>query len=236
MNNEGNEQIFKILKQNLGKEITCVYYDNGSILSETFRLDYVEEYNYIATKVKDKFDQKYWHIIYFIWYRQFIISITNGDGQVLYKNNNTIEDLINIKDSDDLIKKEKLVFGQNYIGINEQNSKEYLISKGFEQIDEDLKTDWVEFVECNYLKHIKATISMLEKINQGYSFYEAEIKVYRDEFDLSGYDNNFVDSAVRKFCKYPQEYSAYLIKAKTGTLFESKGKKRKKRKFSKGRQ
>lgn len=228
LNNNQNNQIFKKLKQYLEKEITCEYYDNGTILTETFKLDYVEDYECIATNIKDKYG-KYLHIINFIWYNQFIISITNTEGEILYKNNNPIEELTNIKNKDELIKKQKLVFGENYVSIVEQNSKEYLIKKGLEHIEDSSKEEWIEFVEHNVeynAKIIKATISMLQKINQGCSFYEAEIKVYRDEFNLSGYETNLVDSAVKRFCKYPQLYFEYLIKAKNGTLFENKTKKK----------
>ena len=110
LNNNQNNQIFKKLKQHLGKEIACEYYDNGTILTETFKLDYVEDYECIATNIKDRYG-KYLHIINFIWYNQFIISITNSQGEILYKNNNPIEELTNIKNKEELIKKQKC--GQN---------------------------------------------------------------------------------------------------------------------------
>lgn len=193
-------------------------------------MNYVKDYLYITAYIKRKdLPDNYLHSIAFIFYNQFIISITDTSGNILYENTNPVEELKEINSEEDLIKKEKLVFGEDYISITEQNSKGYLIKKGLEHIEPDLKEQWISFVERNIpyrVDIIKATISMLEKINLGMSFYDAEIKVYREEFNLSGIDTGEVDSAVLHFCKLSQkrEYLDYLVKAKDGTLFESEPK------------
>ena len=66
---------------------------------------------------------------------------------------------------------------QNYM------MKNYLIQKGLKQISPNLHDEWMIYVEKNMpydIVIIKATISMLEKINSGIPFYNAEIEVYRN--------------------------------------------------------
>ena len=172
------------------------------------------------------------YTIYFIYYHEFIISIKDVKGNIIYENNNSIENLKEINSLEDLIQKEKLTFGKDYISINEQNSKNYLIQKGLEQILPNLHDKWINFVEKNMpydIIIIKATISMLEKINSGISFYNAEIEVYRNEFNLSGFATKSVDLAVLAFCNQQKEYCEYLIKMENGTFFEDSSKKRTKK-------
>ena len=109
--------------------------------------------------------------------------------------------------------------------------KNYLIQNGLEQIMPNLHDEWIRYVEKNMPHNIviiNATISMLEKINSGIPFYNAEIEVYRNEFNLSGFDTQNVDSAVLTFCNQPSEYYEYLKKIKSGTFFENYPKKTKK--------
>lgn len=223
------------LRENIGKEIVCTYYRNGNIQNFTFILTNLEEYQYIEVKTKSKtnLNKSYSDYIYFIYYQEFIISIKDTNGNIIYENNNSIDVLKEIYNLEDLIEKEKLTFGYDYISINEQNSKNYLIQKGLKQISPNLYDKWMIYVEKNILYNIviiKATISMLEKINSGIPFYNAEIEVYRNEFNLSGFDTQNVDSAVLTFCNQPSEYYEYLKKIKSGTFFENSPKKTKNKK------
>ena len=216
----------KKLKENIGKEIICTYYRDGIIQNSTFTLNNFEEYQYIevTTKRKANLNKSHSDYIYFIYYQEFIISIKDANGNIIYENNNPIDILKEIYNLEDLIEKEKLTFGKDYISINEQNSKNYLIQKGLEQILPNLHNKWIRFVEENMRYNIiiiKATISMLEKINSGISFYNAEIEVYRNEFNLSGFATKSVDSAVLVFCNRQKEYCDYLIKMENGTFFEN---------------
>jgi len=230
--NNHQKETFKKLKANIEKEIVCTYYRDGSIQNSTFILNNFEEYQYIEVSTKNKTNLKNScsDFIYFIYYHEFIISIKDTDGNIIYENNNPIDILKEVNNLEDLIQKEKLTFGKDYISINEQNSKNYLIKKGLEQILPNLHDKWIRFVEKNMPHNIiiiKATILMLEKINSGISFYNAEIEVYRNEFNLFGFDTENVDSAVLEFCNQQKEYCEYLIKMKNGTFFENPPKKRK---------
>lgn len=221
----------KKLKENIGKEIICTYYRYGTIQTSKFILNNFQEYQYIevSTKNQTKLKNPCSDYIYFIYYQEFIISIKDANEDIIYENNNPIDVLKEVYNLEDLIQKEKLIFGKDYISINEQNSKNYLIQKGLEIILPNLHDKWISFVEENMpygIIIIKATISMLEKINNGISFYNAEIEVYRNEFDLSGFDIEKVDSAVFTFCNQQKEYLDYLTKMKNGIFFEKKPKKR----------
>ena len=157
--------------------------------------------------------------IYFIFYREFIISIKDIHENIVYENSNSIDILKEVNNFEDLKQKEKLIFGN------------YLIQKGLEQILPNLHDKWIRFVEKNMpyeIKIIRATISMLEKINSGISFYNAEIEVYGNEFDLSGAESKRVDLAVLSFCNQQNEYYDYLKKMENGTFFENYPKKRRK--------
>lgn len=204
------QEMFKKLKDNLGKNVTCIYWQEGILKIDILKLAVVENYRYIATGNIEELDTE---IIQFISYDECIISIEDMNGNILYQNNTFEEKFQRINSEEELIKIEKLIFGENYISETEKNSEDYLIKAGLEQISKDLSEKWIDFVNkkyrINHLKIIKATISMLEKINQGMSYYAAEIQVYREEFNLGGFETSEVDMAISMFGKKNAEYREY---------------------------
>ena len=227
-----NNKIFNKLKENVGKEIICTYYRYGNIYTHIFVLKNVVEYEYIEISATND-NPKVMHLEFmkslsFITFGQFIISIKDEFGNEIYMNNNPVSLLKDVSNIDELVVREKLTFGSDYISVNEMNSTTYLINEGCKQIDQSLHQEWTIFVENNVifeLNVIKATISMLKKINSGKSFYDAEIEVYSDEFNLFGTDTEKVDRAVLTFCKNSKEYREYLKKIRNNTYFSKvKGK------------
>lgn len=219
-----NKEIFRKLKEMIGKEIICTYYQNHPIFKEekiqtiTLRLEKVNDYRSIFGRIENKIRPEDYipRVIGFIWESEFIISIKDLNGNIIYENNNPIEDLkVEYGNVDDLVRKQKLTFGEDYISEEELNSKTYLIKKGLEQLEPTLHEKWLEFVEYNFSSGIvQATLNMLEKVNNGISFYNAELEVYR--YLWSG--QSTIDSALSIFLG--QEYRDYLKKMRKQAFFE----------------
>lgn len=133
-----NKEIFGKLKEMIGKEIICTYYQNHPIFNEekiqtiTLRLEKVNDYRSIFGRIENKIRPEDYipRVIGFIWESEFIISIKDLNGNIIYENNNPIEDLkVEYGNVDDLVRKQKLTFGEDYISEEELNSKTYLIKK-----------------------------------------------------------------------------------------------------------
>lgn len=201
---------FKTLKQHIKKQITCIYYHDGKIEQETSTLNDVKDYQYIVTKIKNNNE----HTINFINYGEYILTISDSSGNIIYENKNLIELKPKIDTEEELLHYEQLTFKDEYISETRKNSIDYLIKKGLQVIDPQKHSTWKRFVKNNYSpmlynEVIKATIAMLEKINNGMSIYEAEIQVYRDEFNLFGHETNKVDEALKFFIANQEEYDKY---------------------------
>lgn len=219
-----NKEIFRKLKEMIGKEIICTYYRKNSwdkeeqIQTIKLRLEKVNDYRSIFGRIENKIRPEDYipMVIGFIWESEFIISIKDLNGNIIYENNNPIEDLkVEYDNVDDLVRKQKLTFGEDYISEEELNSKTYLIKKGLEQLEPTLHEKWLEFVEYYFPDAvIQATLSMLEKVNHGTSFYNAELEVYR--YLWSG--QSTVDSALSIFLG--QEYCDYLQKMRKQAFLE----------------
>ena len=112
--------------------------------------------------------------------------------------------------------KAKLMFGVEdslYSGLEEE-TKDLLIKEGLKYIEPETTADWLIFVNKNSendlsISAVKATISMMEKVENGMSFVEAEKLVYDEEYCMSGYFSAFVASAVSHFAKFKEEYKNY---------------------------
>ena len=167
------------VRKNIGKEIICKYYYCGNIFTCTSFLTGIKEYEYIILKKEPKYIQ-------FVDFGEYIISIYDSDGNILYENTLFDKDNYIVQDIRGLINKQKLLFGVDYVSTEEQNTKKYLIKQGLSELEPKYYLNWVNFVNINYelrnYNEIKAAISYMNKINNGMSFYRAEIKVFSDEY------------------------------------------------------
>ena len=195
-------EMFTKLKDNIGNYVKCTYWYNEELITKIIKLDRVDDYDSI-------FDSDFiW--IHFITENEYIISIETIDGKVLYENKLFEKEFKNISSKEELYKKQRLVFGSNYISKEEIN---YLIKKGLDQIEPIYEEEWIKFVNSNSnyerIKIIKATISMLEKINKGMDYYLAEMKVYTSEFILDGNEMQEVTDAISIFFKHRKSFISY---------------------------
>lgn len=206
------KNIFKKLKNYIGQQITCTYYDNGETITEKITLFGINEYHSIKTIGVFK-THKFNRYINYISLSEYILSINDLEGNVLYENPYLVENKPSMKSLEEVIRYEKLTYGIDYISREEQNNISYLINRGYLATLPELREKWFQFVNTNYNHHgnkvILATISMLEKINNGMPIYDAEIKVYRNELNLDGTETSLVDEAIKIFTTRKQEYLAY---------------------------
>lgn len=224
------KEMFQNIRNNLKKEVTCVHYDHGKIIIDRFILRGFKEYEYISTKGEHKY-------IPFVDFNEYIVAILDDEDNVLYENRVFNKDTFKINNISDLISKQKLLFGEDYVSIEEQNSKEYLTKQGLNELDNKYYNEWIRFVDVNYsydINIIKAIISYIRKINDGMSFYEAEIKVFSDEFP-NIYDKTLALTVINYIYKNNPDYLKYIRSDFcTGGEYKSATKK-KKRKFVKSK-
>lgn len=205
--NNNVKNMFLNLKKNIGSYVTCKYWYDEKLCIKSFKLFDIKEYDYIITDD--------YNFISFISYNQYIISVEDDKGNILYENRIFENEFKRINNEDEFFEKEKMVFGPGFENPHEKISKTYLINKGLKLINPELENEWIYFVSNNIpigLRVVLATISYLEKINLGMSFYEAEIAVYGDEFNLYGSETSRVDDALKLFCKNRLGYREYLNK------------------------
>ena len=220
-------KIFQNLRNNINKEVTCIYFYHGEEKRKTFLLKGLKEYEYIRFKEEPGY-------MNFLDYNEYIIAILDSDGNKLYENLVFDKNNYNVKNERSLIIKQKLLYGVDYVSNEEKNSKKYLIKQGLKELEPKHQLRWINYVnlyyQLNYINEIKAIISYIHKINSGMSFYEAEIKVFADEFP-NLYHREIVLNFTRYVYVYNDEYIKYLCSNFcTGGEYKSGAKPKKKKK------
>lgn len=101
--------------------------------------------------------------------------------------------------------------------LEAQKNKYRLMKEGLLLVKPETAEDWLEFANnnCNdgySVFIVKATISMMKKLEAGVSFEEAENQVYSEELGLSGYMASATASALSHFAKNGEEYRKHWNK------------------------
>ena len=199
-------KMFQSIRNNIGKEITCIYYSHREEKKKVITLTGLKEFEYILFKEEPKY-------INFVDYNEYIIKLLDHDGNILYENSTFDKSDYNVKDNRSLIIKQKLLYGIDYISSEEKNSKKYLIKAGLKELEPKYQMAWINYVnlyyELGYIDDIKAVIAYLNKINNRMSFYDAEIKVFADEFP-NLYHKDIAVKFIDHVYIYNDEYIKYL--------------------------
>lgn len=201
---ERGNNMFKLLKENIGTNIRCTYWKNETLITEIIKLDRVDEYDSIYS------DNFKW--IHFLNYNECIIKIDTLDGKILYENTLFKKKFKNIQSKEELSKYQKQLFGKNYLTEKEQANKNNLLEIGLKEIAENQKEELLNFINSNSKNIILATFSMLNKINNGMNYYQAEILTYTSEFILSGEEMQIVTNAVIYFLGQNKSFELYRNK------------------------
>lgn len=202
------EIMFQQLKNNIENNVVVKYWKDEKLKESEGKLLRVYDFDGITILSSDS-DLLF---ISFIDYNSAIVSI-ESESNVLYENSLFQKQLKKIENEEEFFKMEKEVYGKDYVNPEEFKSRSYLIKNGLKEIDASLENDWINFVDRNSgfnVKIVQAVISMLNKINSGMSFHDAEIIVYGEEFNLYGFDTKKVDDALKYFCKNKKEYNEYI--------------------------
>ncbi|MDO5569444.1 MAG: hypothetical protein Q4G04_04980 [bacterium] len=232
-------KMFQNLKNNIGGIITCYYYRYGLRQELTGELRSVNYFRDI--KISDT-------IISFVGSISAIHSITLEEtGEVLYLNP-FIELEYDKTKPQDVVLARKEIFDNDVVDKQEARRKKYeeswrefsealtlqnpkikekLIKQGLPLIRPETLEQWIWFVKKHtndvYSSHIlKATISMMQKIEEGVPFKDAEKQVYDEEFILSGFQEERTARALSFFSKQGVEYREHRNK-KYGVNDDAKG-------------
>ncbi len=102
---------------------------------------------------------------------------------------------------------------KNYI----EKMKCTLMREGLTLVKPETAEEWLQFAD-NYSNDgysvfvVKATISMMKKMEKGISFEEAEQQVYDEELELTGFLAGATANALSHFAKQGEEYRKYWNK------------------------
>ena len=135
----------------------------------------------------------------------------------------TFDELVDQKEEQDRVR----MYG---IGVSMEDDAEAkkmkytLMREGLTLVKPEKIEEWLQFVD-NYSNNsysafiVKATISMMEKMEEGISFekaeqqvYKAEQQVYNEKLELNNYTKYSIASALSHFSKQGEEYRKYWNK------------------------
>lgn len=201
--------MFKLLKENIGNYIRCIYLNNGKLQTKILKLERVDEYESIYSDFS-------W--IHFFTNNERIIKIETLDGKMLYENK--LYEINNINEENQIDGTKVNLYEKNYLLKNE-NIKE-LMDEGLKYIDKSLSNEWLNYIYLNEEYIALATISLIKKINEGMNFYQAESITYTSEFLLSGEEMNQISDAVIRFSSLGKSYSMYRDKCNDQTKRKKK--------------
>lgn len=197
------QKMFELLNKSIGKQVTITYWSNKEKEKIVDKIYSVHDYEYIMTYDKMA-------IIPFLSLECAIISIIDEDGNILYGNKYVSKKFKTPKNNFQLFRLQKLSYGKQYINPEQFRDKTFLINRGLREINPLSKDKWIDFVKKSDMQLIQATISMLNKINNGMSFYEAEIKVLNQEFNNCTFDIRELDNAILEFSTKSYDFEHYL--------------------------
>lgn len=206
--------MFKLLKENIGNYVRCTYWKDEQLITEIIKLDRVDKYDSIYS------DNFKW--IHFLNYSECIIKIETLEGKLLYENSLFKNYFKKNETKEELSNYQKIIYENNYLITKEQEEENNLIKVGLQLVDINQKELLLNFINSNDKKIILATFSMLDKINNGMNYYQAEINTYTSEFILSGEEMQIVTEAVKLFLKKSESFAAYRSKCDNQNILKSK--------------
>lgn len=217
--------MFDKLKEHIGEDVSYTGWWYGVRQEETAKLKEVNDFTNVVIGSMG---------IPFVGYGAAISKITSKDGEILYNNPN-IEYGYDRRKSEEIFASKILIFGERLVeeemlakekadreweeskeksDIEAKKAKYTLMREGLTLVKAETAEDWLQFVDNNTndgysVFVVKATISMMKKLEEGISFEEAEQQVYNEELGLSGFMAGATANALSHFAKQGEEYRKY---------------------------
>lgn len=220
--------MFEKLREHIGEDVSYTGWWYGVKQEETAELKNVTDFINVEIGYSG---------IPFVGYGAAISNITSKDGEVLYSNP-FIESEYDRRKAEDIFASKRLIFGDRIVDAEqaekEQQDKAWaeakekgdaeakkmkytLMREGLTLVKPETAEEWLQFADNNSndgysVFVVKATISMMKKIEEGISFEEAEQQVYDEELGLSGFMAGATANALSHFAKQGDEYRKYWNK------------------------
>ncbi len=220
--------MFDKLREHIGEDVSYTGWWDGAKQEETAELREVNDFINVVIGCSG---------IPFVGYGVAISDITSKDGEILYSNPN-IETNYDRRTDKDVFTSKRLIFGDRIVDA-EQAEKEQqdrawaeakekgdaeakkmkytLMREGLTLVKPETAEEWLQFVDNNSndgysVFVVKATISMMKKMEEGIPFEEAEQQVYNEELGLSGFMAGTTANALSHFAKQGDEYRKHWNK------------------------
>lgn len=220
--------MFEKLKEHIGEEVSCTWWWYGVKHEEIAKLNEVNDFINVGIGYSG---------IPFVGCGAAISNITSKNGEILYFNPN-IENGYDRRKDKDVFDSKRLIFGDKIVDAEEKEkeksnrewaeykeksdaeakkAKYILMKEGLTLVKPETVEEWLQFVDKNSndgysVFVVKATISMMKKLEEGISFEEAEQQVYNKELGLSGFMAGATANALSHFAKQGEEYRKYWNK------------------------
>lgn len=220
--------MFNKLREHIGEDVSYTGWWYGVKQEETAELGEVNDFTNVVIGCSG---------IPFVGYGAAISEITSKDGEVLYSNPN-IEYGYDRRSDEEIFASKRLIFGDRLVDA-EQTEKEQqdrawaeakekgdaeakkmkytLMREGLTLVKPETAEEWLQFADNNSndgysVFVVKATISMMKKMEEGIPFEKAEQQVYNEELGLSGFMAGATANALLHFAKQGDEYRKYWNK------------------------
>lgn len=216
--------IIEKLKENIGKNIKCCYWHDECIIEKDNELKKID--NFKSIKIGDK-------TIPFIGNNYAIVYIYGENGDVLY-HNPFIKPFYKETNPDKIEELRRLMFGDKIVdeenkekkleelkqmemiralGIEQEKIRRPLVERGLKFVKEERKEELKKLTDVYlepYVLHVlNAFVLMMERIETGVSFEDAEIDVYDNELGLTGFQVFATAKLIWYFAKNGEEYRIY---------------------------
>lgn len=222
------KEMFDKLREHIGEDVLYIGWWYGVIQEDTAELKEVNDFANVIIGHSG---------IPFVGYGAAISSIISKDGEILYSNPN-IEEGYDRRFDKDVSASRRLIFGNRIVDdeeVQQEKSKkewaEYkeksdaeakkmkysLMREGLTLVKPETVEEWLEFADNNSndgysVFVVKATISMMKKMEEGIPFEKAEKQVYDEELGLSGFMAGATANALSHFAKNGDEYRKHWNK------------------------
>lgn len=218
---EKAKNMFDLLRLHLNDNVTMIYYRYGRPEIRTGILQ--DLHDFICVDVGGL-------SIPFVGYEVVIVKITNTKGEVLYSNQNPIQDLTTVEQINEA---KKEIFGEEIVTeeikkreeaekrykeesnpINVQKSRLTLQKEGIPYVKPGMLGEWLEFVEKNGIGPdvciINAAIETMKSLADDVPY--EEISEIFFEFGLTEYQKIAVINCVAHFSNLGPDFKDYCTK------------------------
>lgn len=216
--------MFDKLREHIGEDVSYTGWLYGIKQEETAELKNVTDFINVEIGHSG---------IPFVGYGAAISNITSKDGEVLYSNP-FIESEYDRRKAEDILASKRLIFGDRIVDAKQTEKRAYdearqkmdaeakkmkytLMREGLTLVKPETAEEWLQFADNNSndgysVFIVKATISMMKKMEEGISFEEAEQQVYDEELGLTGFMAGATANALSHFAKQGEEYRKHWNK------------------------